>query len=217
MTEVEMFEYVKVWLERQGYKVYGEVHVRRHDIDVVGENPGAKMNQIAIELKTSFTRRLKTQLMYCKGATYWVYACTCTMPNKKNLEWCKEKGIGVLVIKDKLQVVSHPEEIQGWRGKPHWLNLSNVPEGQVGGAPSGPQKAPAREVYHAIRAHMKANPKATWDEVYQSIPNHYAHARSMMQSMRKYAEFQRLPQLSCKGSGKGRGGRKRKPRRFRRH
>lgn len=196
MPEADLFPIVSNWLIAQGFRVYAEVHYKRHDIDVVGDKPG---KQVAIELKPSFTRNLKSQLQICKRGTHWVYSCTFSMPRKKNLAWCKRMGIGVLVVKGRtLVVLSEPEQI----GKSvTWINLKHAPQNIIGGVPSGEDKHPARDVYERISAYLVKNGETDWDEAFAAVPNHYAHAYSMQSSMMRYAEWNRLPLLGCAGVG----------------
>jgi len=211
MLEKEMFPIVKKWLLSGGFEVYAEVPSHGRDIDVVGDRNGSQ--QVCIEMKRSFTKSLKQQLSYCKFRTPTVYSCTLTMPSKSNQEWCKIRGIGILVIKDsrEIEVILSPVDKQPGK-KYKWLNLMNAPKDNIGGAASGKDKHPAVDTYNRIVDFLKQNPGASWDLVFQYVPNHYKHARSMMQSMRLHCKCYELEPLKCTGSGTGTGGRKRKPR-----
>jgi len=195
LTEIEMFPLVKLWLENRGFKVYGEVRYRRHDIDVVGDKVG---QQVCVELKQNFTKRLKQQLMICKRATAYVYSCTGSTPQKSNLEWCVQHGIGVIIIDKKLRVVLEPVSK---KKRYTWINLKHCPQGNLGGAPCGKDKHPAKDVHTALLALIESNPSIDWNNAYNQIPNHYAHAKSMEMSMKRYCEFQYLPLLLIRGHG----------------
>ena len=173
---------VSDWLSGMGYTVYAEVALYDRNIDLVGKCDDIL---VAVELKTSFTKRLVGQAAVNQVLTPWVYAAVATQPKSSSVETCRKFGLGLLRVADGgVEVILDPWPT--WRGNPGWAARTpwdRMVPGGVGGLPNRAGEGPACDVERRVEAYRGDHPSASWDEMFQAIPNHYANARSMMGSM----------------------------------
>lgn len=179
--EVELSDPVTQWLKAQGCAVYAEVPFYGRAVDLVGENED---KQIAVELKQCFTQRLKHQAVVLQLATVYVYCAIISKPTKKSLETCKQLGLGLLRVQvSSVEVLLEPE--QRIEPSKHWrFKLKYHPKGGQGGLPQLKGCGPAQECFKRVEEYRKMHPKATWREIYENVPNHYASYNSMCGAQR---------------------------------
>lgn len=205
MREAALFAPVKAELEARGYTVYAEVPwpLRPASIDVVALAEGRW--PVIVELKMGFTRRLLEQCSLALLATPYVYAAAPTMPRGSFLAWAEKIGIGVArVFSDGVEVLGkpkigrgrwpHPSRVRNYRSRrvPSYrsrivkacVESNGYYQSKVGGVPNHKGTGPAQSVWRAVRAYRTEHPAASWRELYEEIPNHYAHMESMRGAMR---------------------------------
>lgn len=172
------------WLHCQGYVVYSEVDVTGK-IDHVGVR-WSDRSIICVEMKTSCTRKLLNQAMIRQLITPAVYVVVPQLPRPKSVALIKQYGLGLLVrgrvefAPGEPQVAVHPH----YRERLLCI-CERTCAGGVGGLPTLLGDGPAIRVRQAVRKFREENPGATWKQVYESVPNHYASARSMQGAMRQ--------------------------------
>jgi len=182
MKEAELYAPVREWLTAQGLTVYPEVPVGHRTADAVGV--GAAI-VIGIELKRSLTEKVLHQASTLQLSCDKVYVAVGTRP--RNPERATKIGLGVLsVIGAEVTVIQEPGEhehvFQPYRAK--LLELcARLPTGGVGGVPCLDGVGPAQDCKRRVEEYRKNYPKATWKELFQEVPNHYASAKSMAQSL----------------------------------
>jgi cysteine synthase len=49
-------------------------------------------------------------------------------------------------------------------------------------------EGPAIECSRAVDQYRKAHPGASWLEIFENVPNHYSHHRSLAQAMKQVTE-----------------------------
>lgn len=187
LREAEMSPAVAAWLESLGCDVYTEVPHYGRAIDVVGVCwPTERV--IAVEMKTSLTHGVIRQASRVQVQTPWAYAAVASKPKASGILRASQLGIGVLqVCGGSCRVLLEPQVGKCKPFAPQKLIdlLRQLPKGGVGGKPCLKGEGPAQDVDRAIAEYRAEHPKATWQEVFENVPNHYAHARSMAGAMGK--------------------------------
>jgi hypothetical protein len=194
MKEVDLFPVVKAWLGHHGFQVIAEVprvYADYSTIDVVGWRPG---RAVAVELKRGFTKNLAYQAARGTLCTPWTYAAAPTRVPAGFLENARKAGFGVLRVTDAVEVVTKPRIctrnplvwIYTRKFERHCAEMVRFGIGadRVGGVPTLTGVGPAQEVSRAVAAYREEHPGATWKELYEKIPHHYANVASMRGALR---------------------------------
>ncbi len=177
--ESDLYQPIKDWLEKQGFRVYAEVMFQYSTIDVVGRK-GDEI--ISVELKRSLSQSVVRQAMLAGNFSDSAYAAVPTNP--RSLEFPKRIGIGVLQVRDHGRVVTLLEPT---RSKPlgqHKANLLKMMDegwewGDLGGVPNIKGEGPARDCMKRVEEYRAIHPKATWKDIFANVPNHYHSYKSM--------------------------------------
>jgi hypothetical protein len=198
--ECDLAEPVFDWLKSRGFTPYGEVRWYNRAIDVVGLDVETV---VAIELKMSLTRHVRYQAHLNQLASNYSWAAVGTRPRK--LPFGPFETIGVLsVVGGKVEVIREADpsprandyHLKAIRGVCHYKEPCGV-----AGLPGMAGIGPAQDVYNAMVKFIAENPKAKWQEIWEQVPNHYKHARSMQGAMRivrdvrAYRERRRLKKM----------------------
>lgn len=194
MTRLEchLAQPVMQWLSSRGFTPYGEVGWGCTAIDVVGISDDAVE---AVELKLCLTRHLIRQALRNQLTANRSWCAVNSRP--RNFQKRIRFGLGLLVVTgDSVEILveaeARPEitnlrRLQQLRGRRHYRE----PFGQAG-VPTMQGIGVAQAVYDAVVAFRAGNPAATWEEIYEEVPNHYAHARSMQGAMRNVGKNRKL-------------------------
>lgn len=191
MKESSLYEPVKEWLKNKGYDCYSEVPfpTSYSFIDIVGKK---EQELICIELKTSLNKKVIYQAHYSQMITQKVYVGVASSPSKKSLEKCQRFGIGVLSIKDGSVIEILPPSCDKEVFKSYYNSvietLSNGGFDSIAGLPNMKGTGPAQAVLKLVKEAKGKNPKISWKELFDTIPNHYSSPQSMAQSMGKVEE-----------------------------
>lgn len=182
LREAALFPAVKAWLEARGYAVYAEVPFYSSCIDVVGTK-GKSI--VAVELKTSLTRKVLCQASLNQLFTRESYAAVATRPRK--LDQAREAGVGVLSVHDG-RVAVLLDSAGPYTPNPHHVKrileyCQGEPGDGVGGKPCLLGQGPAQDCKRRVEEYREKHPKATWREIFAAVPNHYASHNSMRQSL----------------------------------
>lgn len=186
MTEARMFLPVKRWLERQGFQVFGELPIFYQPVDVVA----CKGNElVCIELKMNLTKKVIRQAAPCQLVTDRAYVGIHSKP--RNVDQCRKLGLGVLRIHGaQVDVLLEPQRLRGGIFEPRHKRMVDMCQRAqeaghraVGGVPCQAGVGLALEMEAIIKSYRRKHPKATWRELYEKIPNHYASANSMRSAM----------------------------------
>lgn len=185
MREFELYEPVKVWLERAGYTVYPEVACNYARIDVVGRK---EYHLVSVELKTALTKHVIHQTYMNTLSANVCYAAIPTSPKTRSLEMAKSRGIGVIRVHGgRVTMLLAPNHERTPMGR-HHAQLIECCQGEptpgVGGMPNVRGEGPAQQCAKDVAEYRTQNPSATWAEVFRDVPNHYANAKSMQGSLR---------------------------------
>lgn len=192
MKETDLYQPVKEWLKQYGLEVHPEVQApyrgSAHDIVAIR---GVNRLPVIVELKLSFSRGLAHQ---CAGAMYaspFTYAASLGKPSVQFMGWAEGCGFGVILVGDEVKVLKKPR--MHWRfnrlrakrlyAAAHARGDSDKDE--LGGRPTQKGTGPAWEVVRRVVTYLEKNPDGTWAEVFENVPNHYAHSRSMRGAIRK--------------------------------
>lgn len=177
LREAELSPAVSAWLRSLGCTVYAECW----GIDHIGMRDDGSL--ICVEMKTSLTRQVVRQAMYHLSITSDVYIATASRPRELSLERPKLYGIGVWAAGS---VVLAPNPDGEYRKHISPRNVERIqralrnhtPDG-IGGLPTLKGDGPAIRCRAACREYLREHPAAGWRELFDKVPNHYAHYRSM--------------------------------------
>lgn len=192
MKEVDLSEPVRLWLESRGYEAYAEVPFLYSIPDWLGKHR-EDGTTIAVEMKRSLTRAVMHQVYTLNLACEFVYVAVGTRPRQKGIDRCTKHGIGVLSVVDGVvHVVAESVTRKNFPGKA-WKRqllerLKLCEPGGVAGKPTELESGPAQDCYERVQEYKRLHPKATWDEIFENVANHYASTRSMAGSMRAVVE-----------------------------
>lgn len=176
-------------LRAQGWRVVAELPFWERSVDLA-----ATRGELVflIEAKTSFTRRLRSQVYGALLHTNYAVALVGTKPRAEALRWAGVHGIGVWqVIDGRLVVLLEPVlQCNGTYSIARMRErMLRMPEAVTGGMPCIAGAGPAHAVEAATKEYRATHPGATWAEVWRAVPNHYVSAKSMQSAF--YSNRQR--------------------------
>lgn len=200
--EADLFPIIKKSFKEQGYTVFAEVACMYRGVDMVAIKDD---EHIAIELKTAFNDHLlrqaswnlnhfdksyvaypvKKAIFFHEADDFWKLRET----TQSKYLYCERRGIGILQVLPSGVIY---EALEPKIQKPfRKLDLQHYVESDddVGGLPY--QKG-VSEGYHeleSIKKYVTKNPSASWQEIFDNVSNHYAHAQSLAGSMRTWRGF----------------------------
>jgi hypothetical protein len=190
--ESDLSKPVSDWLTSMGYTVYVEVpmpHSASH-IDIVGRKDH---ETICVELKSSLSKGVIHQAFRCQLLTFKVYAVVARTP--RNLDRAKERGIGVILVKEGLNILLEPTvtKYSDTLHEPSIARLHNyldhMEPGGIGGKPNLKGVGPAKDCGRRVTEYLTANPNAKWKDIYANVSNHYASANSMRSAMDRWCHI----------------------------
>ena len=153
--------------------------------DLVGRS-GAALR--LVELKMAWSKKLLYQCYLHQLASDDVWAACGANPKPSTIENFKARGIGMVrVVGSGCVVILSPVPIKNvvaWYAGKINAHLDRMAQGEDGGKPCLCGEGPAQDCEKGIREYRAGHPKATWDEVYANVPNHYVSAKSMYGAMR---------------------------------
>ncbi len=181
MTESALSPIASAWLERRGFTVYAELPVLYWIVDLAGrrERDG---RICVIELKASLTEDVALQTWRSRRRAHEVWCGVGTRPSKRGRGWklCQAHGLGVLSITHGRALIALPAKILD----PEYdLDFRNHPKGGTGGLTTK-AASPRQRVTAAVVAYLEAegnlaHHRQSWRKIFDAVPNHYAHWRSM--------------------------------------
>lgn len=183
--EADLSKPISDWLTYMGYTVYVEVpnYHSAGCIDIVGRKD---QDLICVELKTSLNDNVLRQTYRSNMVTHMVYAAVARKPQPSRLLKAKERGIGVILVKEGLRVLLEPSNtndlFEPAVERIHQY-LNHMQSGGIGGKPCLKGVGPAKECGRRVIEYLKEHPNAKWKEIYQNVPNHYVSASSMYGAM----------------------------------
>lgn len=198
---------VSAWFEAQGFTVYAEVPFFSSPIDLVARR-GEEL--AVVELKQCLTQEVIRSACVNRLISDDSWCGVGTRPRARGVASARDEAVGVLSVRDGVaRVVARPE-LAGRRsiagahhaGRIHGY-LDNMEPGGVGGLPGLKGVGPAQDVERGIEQYREAHPKATWKELYDQVPNHYASAASMYCAMRMLEDRRWRKQMEREGAGGG--------------
>lgn len=180
LRECELSKPVSEWLEGRGLEVYAEVPLGAGAIDLVGVDYQNNI-VVSVEMKTGYTRKVFSQAQLAGTRSNEAWVCAPTKPAQKTLDYAELYGVGILrVYAGRVEIVTEcPKRAHYPRIDSTIRQLKRLPKGGIGGKPCVKGEGPAQSVAQKVRDYIKANCPKTWQEVFENVPNHYAHARSM--------------------------------------
>jgi len=178
VKETELSPIITEWLVGNGYQVYYEVPVRGsyRYIDVVGRR--GDNHTIAIELKRSLSLQVVHQAMRLTRVAHRVYCAVGSRnPKQKTIDNCQRWNLGVLSLADyKVKTILEAAD----NPQPHiYMMRVDAQLSEVGGLPARRGEGHAITVIGRVMDYLKEHPQASWAELYDRVPNHYAHPKSM--------------------------------------
>lgn len=186
--EKEMFPHLKKSFNDDGYEVYPEVplHYRGVDLVAVKEN-----EHIAVEMKLSFTKGVVWQAMRCRDNFHKTYVAVPVKirENTEKYDWCVNNGIGILQVQPMGTVVEVLESTPITPRIIYDFDIFEEKDDDEGGLPTQRGVSVAKLDLKRIKKYVTENPTASWDEIYDNVQTHYAHAKSLKGSMRQWQGF----------------------------
>lgn len=199
LKEVDLSAPIAAWLkQQQRHTVYTEVPYYGRVVDVIGRRG---RHLIGVELKLTLTvegHRAKRwpfqwrmsaveQANVLKLGMLDVYVAVPVKPRQKGVNACEKLGIGILHVAVKTGNVEVLFRPRGLKDEPNarvlHRRLDRMKPGGIAGKPNQKGVGPAQAVERKIKAYRRKHARATWRELFENIPNHYANPNSMRQAM----------------------------------
>lgn len=185
MLERDLSGPVSEWMQSQGFTPYAEVSAVGYTIDLVGRK-GAEL--LAVEMKRTLSKAVIHQAYRCDLFTPLRYAAVGSRPKSAGVERCRRSGIGLLAIAGGgVTVILEPRDGGRQAPKPYaramHRALDNMTPGGTGGVPCMKGVGPAQECFERVAAYRQKCPLASWREIFENVPNHYANHASMRGAM----------------------------------
>lgn len=177
LRECKLYDPVKLLFESMGYSVYAEIPILFSCVDI-----GALKDNIivAIEMKMSLTKKVIDQAYTHNIFADYTYIVVPTNP--RSTEECIKRSIGIIQVKnDKASIIVKAKKINKFYANYRKIFIkrclqSNI---EIAGLPVLKGQGPRIECRKRIKEYLKINPKATWKQIYNNIPNHYSNYKSM--------------------------------------
>lgn len=188
--ESQLSDPVTKWLEDQDYTVYVEIPIFNRPVDVLAVSDE---KLVAVSLKLCLTQKVIYQATTASLRTDEAWCGVASNPRTSGIKRCEEQGIGVLHVTeygvDEILQPHTSKQLHDWSPSERarqWMlkKLEKYRPGGVGGRPTGKGVGPAQAVYERVQKYRIEHSDATWEEVFENVPNHYAHARSLAGGMR---------------------------------
>lgn len=182
MKESDLYNPVKAWLKEQGCtKVCPEVLFHYRPVDVVGIGDDLV---IGVELKLSLTKGVIYQAHTLSMGCDRAYVAVATKPRDPSR--AAKHDLGVLrVVDGRVEVIleARPSQLYGNYKAELLEKCARMSDEGLGGVPCLDGVGPAQHCKGQVDEYRKEHPDATWRELYEKIPNHYASHNSMRQSL----------------------------------
>jgi len=186
LREVKLSPPVEAWLEAQGLIVYSEVPLLGRNIDLVGvARTGIPRHHAVVEIKMRLGPPVIKQAAVSQLTGARCFCAVASAP-ERHMAAAEKVGVGVLVVEaGAVRELLQPTTMRIFHRRQYSLvrTVSRMTPGGRGGLPNLKGVGPAQDVERAIAAYRATHPRATWRQLYQAVPNHYASARSMQGSM----------------------------------
>jgi len=184
LHEYKLYQPVKKLFESKGYSIYTEIpvlHSNRYvDIGVLKDNI-----VIAIEMKMSLTKKVIWQAHSCNLFADYIYIAIPTKP--RDIEKCTKYGIGIIqIINQEAHILVEAKKIETWYNnyRKDFIKMCLQSNNNMAGLPTLKGQGPRIECIKKVKEYLLNNPKASWKELYNNIPNHYCHSKSMNCALR---------------------------------
>lgn len=170
---------IEYWSGR-GYTVYCEVPFFENSIDMVAISDE---RVVVIEMKMSFTKHLLKQIESSGYHTHAAYGAVSSNPRASSIAAVRKCGFGLLrVYNSSVEMIceSVAKELpREWILDHIRANAELQEPGGVAGLPNLKGEGPARAVAREVIEYRSHHPNATWLDLFETIPNHYASMQSM--------------------------------------
>jgi hypothetical protein len=193
-----LFDPTQHWFETYGYEIYANVkfYGRRLDFVAIKDRSDGRGKHVVM---AAMNRVLTEQLAETASASSYVadqsYAVISSGPSSKlkdRVQWCKDNRVSIIRITNGKMDMLHicgPSPKEPVLRQRLFEVLSNCKKGGVAGAVYANGKGPAVRCLNRVREYRAMYPDATWDKMWQKLPNHYANPHSMAAALR-YIERQ---------------------------
>lgn len=205
LRENRMAKPVADWLRAKGYIIYSEVPFGFSSpavIDMVGQRGD---DFAVVEMKISLTRGVIRQAHLGQLYTDNVWCAIASHPRSKNLDQCRQLGVGVLAVSGEivteLVVPNPPRSIAYSPGTIYHTRmieqLATMTPCDESGLPTLKGDGPAIRMMREVENFRAEHPNATWAQIYDSISdNHYSSPASFCGAMAMLKKRQRQQNLA---------------------
>lgn len=144
---------------------------------------------IAIELKKSLSHSVIRQAMINQIFADQSFCAVPTNPRNESIDRASRHGLGILKItNDRVELIASPEKrsfnCTSTCRTIVMRQINNMRPGGVGGIPTPVNDGPAQQVARLVAPLLRDG--IGWPEIYELVPNHYAHAKSLRGAMMGY-------------------------------
>lgn len=176
---------VCAWLEGRGLVAYCEVPTQGCCIDIVATGPSDLL--VAVEMKLSLSWQVQRQAILAQN---FADEAWCAVPTKpRSLEIAKHHGIGILQVFEAdtaVRLEPNRAAFKPFLGSRVAVTrtLERMAPGGVAGRQTPVNDGPAQQVARLVAPLYRRG--VPWSQVFDEVPNHYAHAKSLASVMLNY-------------------------------
>ncbi len=176
-----MADPVSAWMRSLFLEVIPEVAVVRSQVDLVGMSVDWRVMH-AVEMKTTWNRSLFRKFSWLASVADYLWFATKGSPSKPTLDALRQRGIGVFSVQQGVILTPRRNTKIAQRYRVRAIDKAKrASRDVVAGLPTLKGQGPAQRCWTAIESFVISNPLASVRDVFESVPNHYAHYQSFSQ------------------------------------
>ncbi len=181
LPESLMAEPVTQWMRSLFLEVIPEVTVVWSPVDLVGMSADWRVMH-AVEMKTTWNRSLFRKFSWLASVADYLWFATKGSPSTSTLDALRQRGIGVFSVQQGVILTPRRNTKIAQRYRVRAIDKAKrASRDVVAGLPTLKGQGPAQRCWNAIESFLASKPSASVRDVFEAVPNHYAHYKSFSQ------------------------------------
>ncbi len=181
LPESRMSGPVSSWMRSLFLEVIPEVTVVWSPVDLVGMSADWSVMH-AVEMKVTWNRSLFRKFSWLASVADYLWFATKGSPSTPTLDALRQRGIGVFSVQHGVILTPRRSTRIAHQYRVRAIDKAKrASRDVVAGLPTLKGQGPAQRCWAAIEAFLATNPSASVRDVFEAVPNHYAHYKSFSQ------------------------------------
>lgn len=181
LPESRMADPVTRWMRSLFLEVIPEVTVVWSPVDLVGMSADWSVMH-AVEMKTTWNKSLFRKFSWLASVADYLWFATKGSPLTPTLDALQQRGIGVFSVQQGVILTPRRSTRIAQRYRARAIDKAKrASRDVVAGLPTLKGQGPAQRCWKAIEEFLTVNPSASVRDIFEAVPNHYAHYKSFSQ------------------------------------